>query len=239
LIQKVDIKEIKKIIMAKNNKTQTSFSSTQQYLDIAEIKDDTIVMKDGTLRAVLLVSSINFALKSEDEQNAVIDAYVRFLNNLSFTLQIVIQSRELDIDNYLEYLKGKEKEQVNKLLKVQTADYIEYIKELTSLGQIMNKRFFIVVPYDPLTDKHKSFFSSISEALKPATIIKLKEKLFVKYKDMLDRRIESVAGGLESMGVAVARLDTQSLIELYYKTYNPETSKNQELVDLEKIRVEK
>ncbi len=225
--------------MAKNNKTQTSFSSTQQYLDIAEIKDDTIVMKDGTLRAVLLVSSINFALKSEDEQNAVIDAYVRFLNNLSFTLQIVIQSRELDIDNYLEYLKGKEKEQVNKLLKVQTADYIEYIKELTSLGQIMNKRFFIVVPYDPLTDKHKSFFSSISEALKPATIIKLKEKLFVKYKDMLDRRIESVAGGLESMGVAVARLDTQSLIELYYKTYNPETSKNQELVDLEKIRVEK
>ena len=225
--------------MAKNNKTQTSFSSTQQYLDIAEIKDDTIVMKDGTLRAVLLVSSINFALKSEDEQNAVIDAYIRFLNNLSFTLQIVIQSRELDIDNYLEYLKGKEKEQVNKLLKVQTADYIEYIKELTSLGQIMNKRFFIVVPYDPLTDKHKSFFSSISEALKPATIIKLKEKLFVKYKDMLDRRIESVAGGLESMGVAVARLDTQSLIELYYKTYNPETSKNQELVDLEKIRVEK
>lgn len=225
--------------MAKNNKTQTSFSSTQQYLDIAEIKDDTIVMKDGTLRAVLLVSSINFALKSEDEQNAVIDAYVRFLNNLSFTLQIVIQSRELDIDNYLDYLKGKEKEQVNKLLKVQTADYIEYIKELTSLGQIMNKRFFIVVPYDPLTDKHKSFFSSISEALKPATIIKLKEKLFVKYKDMLERRVESVAGGLESMGVAIARLDTQSLIELYYKTYNPETSKNQELVDLDKLRVEK
>lgn len=225
--------------MAKNNKTQSSFSSTQQYLDIAEIKDNTIVMKDGTLRAVLLVSSINFALKSEDEQNAVINSYVRFLNNLSFTLQIVIQSRELDIDNYLDYLKGKEKEQVNKLLKVQTADYIEYIKELTSLGQIMNKRFFIVVPYDPLTDKHKSFFSSISEALKPATIIKLKEKLFVKYKDMLERRVESVAGGLESMGVAIARLDTQSLIELYYKTYNPETSKNQELVDLEKIRVEK
>ncbi len=225
--------------MAKNNKTQSSFSSTQQYLDIAEIKDNTIVMKDGTLRAVLLVSSINFALKSEDEQNAVINSYVRFLNNLSFTLQIVIQSRELDIDNYLDYLKGKEKEQVNKLLKVQTADYIEYIKELTSLGQIMNKRFFIVVPYDPLTDKHKSFFSSISEALKPATIIKLKEKLFVKYKDILERRVESVAGGLESMGVAIARLDTQSLIELYYKTYNPETSKNQELVDLDKLRVEK
>lgn len=95
--------------MSKNKGTQTSLSSTQQYLDIAEIKDNTIIMKDGTLRAVLLVSSINFALKSEDEQNAVINSYVRFLNNLSFTLQIVIQSRELDIDNYLEYLKGKER----------------------------------------------------------------------------------------------------------------------------------
>lgn len=212
--------------------------STQQYLSIAEIKDNTVVMKDGTLRAVLLVSSINFALKSEDEQNAVIDAYVRFLNNLSFTLQIVIQSRELDIDNYLEYLKTKEKEQMNKLLKVQTADYIEYIKELTSLGKIMNKRFYVVVPYDPMTDKHKSFFSLLSEALRPATIIKLKDKTFKTYQEMLDRRIDSVVGGLESLGVAVARLDTQSLIELYYKTYNPETAKNQELADLDKIRVE-
>lgn len=213
--------------------------STQQYLDIAEIKDDTVVMKDGTLRAVLLVSSINFALKSEDEQNAVISSYVSFLNNLSFSLQIVIQSRELDIDNYLEYLKGKEKEQLNKLLKVQTGDYIEYIKELTSLGKIMNKRFYVVVPYDPISDKHKGFFSLVSEALKPATIIKLKEKTFKSYQEMLDRRLDSIIGGLESLGVAVARLDTQSLIELYYKTYNPETSKNQELVDLEKIRVEK
>jgi hypothetical protein len=212
--------------------------STQQYLNIAEIKDNTVVMKDGTLRSVLLVSSINFALKSEDEQNAVIDSYVRFLNNLSFTFQIVIQSRELDIANYLEYMKSKEKEQLNKLLKVQTADYIEYIKELTSLGKIMNKRFYVIIPYDPLTDKHKGFFSLLSEALKPATIIKLKDKTFKNYQEMLERRIDSVVGGLESLGVAVVRLDTQSLIELYYKTYNPETSKNQELADLDKIRVE-
>ncbi|NLZ74640.1 hypothetical protein GX917_01935 [Candidatus Falkowbacteria bacterium] len=225
--------------MAKTSKGKTNISaSTQQYLDIAEVKDGTVVMKDGTLRAVLLVSSINFALKSEDEQNAVIGAYVRFLNNLSFTLQIVIQSRELDIDNYIQYLRSKEKEQTNKLLKVQTADYIEYIKELTSLGKIMNKRFYIVVPYDPLTDKHKSFFNLIGEAMRPATVIKLKEKTFRKYQEMLERRVESVMNGLESMGMAVVRLDTQSLIELYYKTYNPETSKNQELVSLEKIRVE-
>lgn len=226
--------------MPKSSMARSSVSvSTQQYLDITEIKENTVVMKDGTLRAVLLVSSINFALKSEDEQNAVIDSYVRFLNNLSFTLQIVIQSRELDIDNYLKYLKEKEKEQTNKLLKVQTADYVEYIKELTSLGKIMNKRFYIIVPYNPMSDVRKGFFSLIGESLKPATIIKLKEKTFLQYQEMLERRIDSVVGGLESMGVAVARLDTQSLIELYYKTYNPETAKNQDLVDLEKLRVEK
>jgi type IV secretory pathway VirB4 component len=212
-------------------------ASTQQYLDIAEIKDNTVVMKDGTLRAVLLVSSINFALKSEDEQNAVISSYVRFLNNLNFSMQIVIQSRELDIDNYLEYLKDKEKEQTNKLLKLQTADYIQYIKELTSLGRIMSKRFLVTVPYDPLTDKRKGFFSSLKEALRPATVIKLKEKTFDRYQEMLGRRLESVIGGLESMGVSVARLDTQSLIELYYKTYNPETSKNQQLTDVDKLKL--
>lgn len=219
-----------------NNKNLTA---TQQYLDIAEIRDNTVVMKDGTLRAVLLASSINFALKSEDEQNAVVDSYVRFLNNLDFTLQIVIQSRELDIENYLMYLKEKEKEQTNKLLKIQTADYITYIKDLTSLGKIMNKRFYVIVPYNPLTDKRKNFFSLIGEALKPATIIKLEEKTFTRYSEMLDRRLESVFGGLESMGVSLIRLDTQSLIELYYKTYNPETAKNQDLVDIEKLRVEK
>ncbi len=221
--------------MAKNKIT----NSTQEHLDIAEIRDDIVVMKDGTMRSVIMVSSINFSLKSEDGQNAVISAYVRFLNNLNFPLQIIIQSRELDIDNYLEYLKIKEKEQTNRLLKVQTADYIEYIKELTSLGKIMNKRFFVVVPYSALSDKRKGFFSLLGEALQPATILKLKEKTFRKYQEMLDRRVDSVIGGLESMGVTTTRLDTQSLIELYYKTYNPESSRNQELPDLDKMRVER
>lgn len=223
--------------MAQKPAGKKNIVATQQYLDIAEIKDNTVIMKDGTLRAVLMVSSINFALKSEEEQNAVVGSYVRFLNNLRFTLQIVIQSRELDIDNYLLYLKEKEKEQTNKLLKIQTTDYIEYIRELTSLGRIMSKRFFVIVPYDPLTDKRKGFFSLVKEALKPATAIKLKEKTFNRYQEMLDRRLESVIVGLESMGVAVARLDTQSLIELYYKTYNPETSKNQQLVEIEKLKI--
>ncbi|MDD3301401.1 MAG: hypothetical protein PHR57_01340 [Patescibacteria group bacterium] len=212
--------------------------STQQFLDIAEIKDDCVILRDGTMRAVLLASSINFALKSEDEQNAVIEAYIRFLNNLSFSLQIVIQSRELNISSYLEYLNQKEKEQTNRLLKAQTGDYIGYIKELTSIGKIMNKRFYVVIPYSPLSDKHKGFFSLLGESLKPATSIKLKEKSFLQYKDLLGRRVESVMNGLEAMGVKSTRLDTQSLIELYYNTYNPETSKNQGLADVNKLRLE-
>lgn len=220
------------------SKSQKISVSTQQHLDIAEIRDDVVVMKDGTIRSVIMVSSINFALKSEDGQNAVINAYVRFLNNLSFPLQILVQSRELDIDNYLNFLKEKEKQQTNRLLKVQTSDYIEYIKELTSLGEIMNKRFFVVVPYSVLSDKKRGFFKSLGEALRPATILKLKDKTFKKYQEQLLRRSDSVINGLEAMGVAATRLDTQSLIELYYKTFNPETSKNQELADIEDLRVE-
>ncbi|OIO07079.1 hypothetical protein COX68_02750 [Candidatus Falkowbacteria bacterium CG_4_10_14_0_2_um_filter_41_15] len=212
--------------------------STQQYLDIAEIKDNTVIMRDGTLRAVLAVSSINFALKSEDEQNAVISSYVGFLNNINSMIQIVIQSRELNIASYLEYLHQREKEQTNKLLKIQTTEYIEYIKELISIGKIMNKRFYVIVPYSPISDQRKGFFSSLSEAFRPATSLKLKESKFLKYKESLYRRVESVNSSLSSLGVDVHQLDTQELIELYYKTYNPETSKNQPLVDINKIRVE-
>ncbi|MEI7620531.1 MAG: hypothetical protein WCJ57_03085 [Candidatus Falkowbacteria bacterium] len=212
--------------------------STQQYLDIAEIKDNTVIMRDGTLRAVLAVSSINFALKSEDEQNAVISSYVGFLNNINSMIQIVIQSRELNIANYLEYLHQREKEQTNKLLKIQTTEYIEYIKELISIGKIMNKRFYVVIPYSPISDQRKGFFSSLSEAFRPATSLKLKESKFLKYKESLYRRVDSISSSLSSLGVDVHQLDTQELIELYYKTYNPETSKNQPLVDINKIRVE-
>lgn len=225
--------------MAEKKKGKKNSSvSTQQYLDILEIKDDVVVMRDGTLRAVLLVSSINFALKSEDEQNAIISSYISFLNNISTPIQIVIQSRDLNIDNYIEYLKAKEKEQTNRLLKIQTAEYIEYIKELVSIGKIMNKKFFVVVPYSPFSDKHKSFLAQLSETFKPATILRLKEAKFNKYKESLSRRVDSVASALMSLGVDVKQMNTQELIELYYNSYNPETSKNQVLVDINKIQVE-
>ncbi len=222
----------------KNKGKKNSSASTQQYLDILEIKDDTVVMRDGTLRAVLAVSSINFALKSEDEQNAIISSYVSFLNNISTPIQIVVQSRDLNIDNYIEYLKTKEKEQTNRLLKIQTGEYIEYIKELVSMGKIMNKKFFVVIPYSPFSDKHKGFLSQISEIFKPATVLKLKEAKFLKYKDNLSRRVDSIFSALMSLGVDVKQLNTQELIELYYNSYNPETSKNQPLVDIEKLQVE-
>jgi hypothetical protein len=211
--------------------------STQQYLDIAEIRDDTIVMRDGTLRAVILVSSINFALKSEDEQNAIISAYVSFLNNIDFTIQIVIQSRELNIEHYMETLKQKEKEQTNELLKMQTAEYIQYINELISISRIMNKRFYIVVPYNPMSDKQKSFFSNFFDIFKPATLIKMKDEKFIRRRKELAYRMDNIMGGLGSVGLNCVQLDTQSLIELYYNTYNPLTSNNQKMTDVNQLRL--
>jgi hypothetical protein len=225
-------------MVGKNKGKKVTNVSTQQYLDILEIKDNTVVMRDGTLRAVLLVSSINFALKSEDEQNAIISSYVRFLNNISTPIQIVIQSRDLNIDGYIDLLRSKEREQTNQLLKIQTSEYIEYIKELVSMGKIMNKKFFVVVPYSPFSDQRKGFFSQLSELLKPATILRLKEARFLKYKESLSRRVDSIFSDLLSLGVDVKQLNTQELIELYYNSYNPETSRNQPLVDIRKLQVE-
>lgn len=212
--------------------------STQQYLDIAEIKDDCVVLKDGTLRAVILVSSINFALKSEEEQNAVIYGYMNFLNAFEFPLQIVVQSRKLDIDGYLERLKRAEKEQTNELLKIQIAGYRQYVTELVEIGEIMNKRFFVVVPYNPATDKRKGFFRRMRELFAAARLIRLKEEVFKGYKGELFMRVSHVMGLLNNLGLATVPLDTQSLIELYYNVYNPEVAGYQKLAEVDKLRIE-
>ncbi len=225
--------------MSKKNKLVRNKinSSTQQYLDIAEIRDDIIVMRDGTIRAIILVSSINFALKSEDEQNAIISAYVSFLNNIDFPLQIVVQSRELNIDDYITSLKQKEKEQTNELLKIQTTEYIQYIQELISISKIMSKRFYVVISYSPVSDEHKNFFSSLLDVFKTATLIKMKEDKLLRYKRELERRVDNIISGLGSTGLNSRQLDTESLIELFYNTYNPQTSGNQRLVDVRQLRV--
>lgn len=223
--------------MAKKT-TKTKLPATQTYLPIAEIKDGTVLLKDGTLRTVLLVSSINFALKSEDEQNALISAYVGFLNSLDFPIQIVMQSRKLQIQPYLDNLYKIEKELPNELLKVQIADYRAFVAELVEIGQIMTKRFYVVVPYDPLSNKKKGFVARFKEVIKPAMTIRVKEERFRERKKDLDTRVRQVNGGLESMGLQVAELDTQSLIELYYTSYNPDIAFSQELQNIEELRVD-
>lgn len=211
---------------------------TTQYLDVVEVRDNVVVMRDGTLRAVLLCSSINFALKSEDEQNATIQAYVGFLNSLDFSFQIVIQSRKLNIDGYLSKLQEAEKQQPNELLRVQIGEYVSYIKELVSLGDIMTKRFFVVVPYNPHSDKRRSFWERFTSVISAARSVKLSREDFTRYAEALERRISFVTQGLASLSVSAARLDTQSLIELYYTTYNPDVREQEKLVDVTKLQVE-
>lgn len=213
-------------------------SSTQQYLDIAEIKEDTVVMNDGTLRAVLAVASINFALKSEEEQNATISAYMQFLNSLEYPLQVVIQSRKLNIEEYRARLEKSEREQTNELLKAQIADYRSFIGELVDLGEIMSKRFFAVVSYNPLSDKRKGFWARLSELFSPAKIVRLKEERFARHREALMQRVSHTISGFASIGLRVATLDTQSLIELYYQVYNPDIADSEKLADIGKIQTE-
>lgn len=212
--------------------------STQKYLDMAEIREDTVVLKDGTLRAVIMCSSVNFALKAEDEQKALISGYMQFINSLKHPLQIVIQSRKLDMDNYMRRLVEAQKKQTNDLLKMQIITYIDYVKELIEIGEIMTKRFFIVVPYNPLGDKTKSFWTRLKESFSPGNIVRMKKETFKKYKDELGLRLSSVQSNLRSMGLDTVILDTQGLIELYYNVYNPLTSENERLKDVSSLRVE-
>jgi len=213
--------------------------STQAHLPIAEIKDEVAILKDGTLRKVLMTSSINFALKSEDEQNALISSYVSFLNSLDFSLQIVAQSRRLQIKPYLDKLARIEHEQPNELLRIQIADYRAYVEQIVDIGQIMTKRFYVVIPYDPLANRKKGFFTRLKGVLKPAFTIRLKEERFQKRKEDLEVRVRQVVGGLQSMGLQAVEMNTQALIELYYSTYNPDIAFAEGLGDVDEMQVEK
>lgn len=222
--------------MGKNKKSKKP--ATQANVPIAEIKDGVVILKDGTLRSVLMTSSVNFSLKSEDEQNALISSYVSFLNGLDFPLQIIIQSRRLQIKPYIDNLREMERQQTNELLRVQTADYRSFVEELVQMGQIMSKKFYVVVPFDPLSNKKKSFFTRFNEVLKPAFTVRLKEERFQKRKADLDMRLRQVVSGLEGMGLQAIPLDTQALIELYYSTYNPDIAFAEQLQPIEQLRIE-
>lgn len=217
---------------------KTSMPSAQRFLAVSEVRQDTLVMKDGTLRVILLVSSINFALKNEDEQNAIISAYVSFLNGLDHPLQVVIQSRELYIKPYLEDLLKREREQTNELLRAQIADYRSFVSELVEMGEIMSKNFYVVVPYDPLSNKQKSFWSRLAEVFHPAVTVKLKAERFGKRKYDLDQRVRQVESGLRGIGLEVVRLDTQSLVEVLYSTYNPDIALTERMAPMDKMQIE-
>ncbi len=210
----------------------------QRFLGVAEIKQDTLVMKDGTMRAILMVSSINFSLKNEDEQNAIISSYVSFLNAIDHPLQVVIQSRELYIKPYLQDLQKREREQTNELLRAQIADYRSFITELVEMGEIMSKNFYVVVPYDPLSNKQKSFWSRATEAFNPIVTVKLKGERFAQRKFDLEQRLRQVESGLRSIGLEVVRLDTQSLVEVLYSTYNPDIALTERLSPLNDMQLE-
>lgn len=218
-----------------NNKPQ---NSTQKYLDIASVQQDMVILNDGTVRAVLLVSSINFDLKSEDEQQAIISAYVGFLNTLIYPLQVVIQSRPLNIDEYLERLKAQEKEHSNELLRMQIADYRQFITELLTLEKIMSKKFFVIVPYSEVGNTKKSFTKRIGAIFSTAKIVKLSRKKFEEVAKELDQNCNAIQAGLQSLGLNAQRLDTQALVELYYNSYNPDLFQKQPLENINKLNIE-
>lgn len=214
-------------------------ASTQQFLDIAEIKQDILILKDGSLRAVILVTSHNFALQSEDEQNALVAAYVNMLNMLEYQIQVVVQSRKMNIDEYLNDLLDKARIETNQLLKVQTEDYIKFVREIITLGNIMTKRFYVIVPYNPGgMSGRQGFFRQFFGLFMPTKVIKLREKKFQTYKGELAKRVNNVMSGLANVNLNPVQLDTESLIELFYATYNPFISQIQSIPKLEELQIE-
>jgi type IV secretory pathway VirB4 component len=184
---------------------------TQQFLEIKEIKEGVVILKNNSIRGVLMVSSVNFALKSEDEQNAIIYQFQSFLNSLDFSIQITIQSRKLNITGYIDKLKDMEKKQENELLKIQTAAYREFVEELISGGSIMSKSFFVTVPFSfiDIPDFARNNQSNDEEE-------------FQRLKAQLWQRIEFIASGLRRCGLKCVPLNTSELIELYWSLHHPE-----------------
>lgn len=210
---------------------------TQQFLDIQEIKDGVVVLKNGTLRAVLMASSINFDLKSTDEQDAIIAYYQSFLNSLDFPVQIVVSSRRVNLKHYLEDLVQKSKEQTNELLHLQMEEYIRFIKGLVSMVDIVNKTFYIVVPFSPIESSKGGPVEKVKELFTGGKEVASKEKSanFQVYKDQLWQRVEHIQYGLNGAGIRMVTLNTQELIELYYSFYNPSPIEKLELVPVEKM----
>lgn len=197
----------------------------QDFVPVKEIKDGVIILKDGSMRAVVMASSLNFSLKSEDERNAILYQFQDFLNSLDFSLQFSVQSRKLDIKPYLGILEERYKEQTNDLMKIQTQEYINFIRNFTENTNIMTKNFFIVVPYSPAALQKtesditkKIFFGKKQEV---STAAQKSAETFEEFRTQLEQRVSVVIQGLARCGLRSVKLGTDEIVELFYKIMNP------------------
>ena len=199
-----------------------SSSPTQQFVPVKEVRDGIVVMKDETLATVVLVSSINLSLKSYDEQRATLSQFQSFLNTLDFPIQIVVQSRRYDIRPYILSLEERLKVQKEPLLRVQTQEYIEFIRSFTEEVNVMRKSFFVVIPYIPpaLNQKSSTIGKIFSFFNKKQTVTDMTAN-FEEERTQLEQRVSVVEQGLSRLGLRVAQLGTQEVIEVLYKTFNP------------------
>lgn len=205
--------------------------STQRYLPVAEVRNDTIVLKNGGLRAVLSVEALNFNLKSETEQQGIIAGYGSFVNTLSFPVQIVIRSMKTNIDEYLKDVKMIGEKHENQLLKEQTLSYVAFMQKLIEMADIMQKRFYVIIPVDH-AERKKTLFEQFFDWLHPddsAAKASVRSHEFSSSSGKLSERIDLVASGLTNIGLHTKRLNTRDLIALLYETYNPKTSQNQKM----------
>lgn len=207
-------------------------SSTQMHLSIAEIRDNLIILKNGGIRAIVKTTSVNIHLKSEQEQNSIIYGYQNFLNSLEFPIQIVVRSKKLDLDNYLDVLQEKADHQEHRLLKEQTLDYMDYIKRLIEYADIMQKEFYVVIPYDPPRAKKPTMVQKFMAFMSPKdniTELRQRHREFESLKKGLNQRLNVVKSGLQNVGLKVDELTTPELVTLFYECYNPRTSRLQKI----------
>jgi hypothetical protein len=199
-------------------------NATQEFVPIDDVRDGIVILKEGGMRGVLMASSINFSLKSDDERQAILLQFQDFLNSLDFSVQIIVQSRRLDIRPYIALLENRHKEQTNDLMKIQIEQYIAFIRSFTESTNIMTKNFFIVVPYDAAIISNKTGILGTLKGEKPSK--ETREEDFEEKKNQLEQRMGVVEQGLVRCGVRVAKLGTDEVVELFYKIFNPgETEK--------------
>ena len=196
--------------------------ASQNFVPVKEVRDGVVVLKEGGMRSVLMASSINFALKSDDEQTAFILQFQNFLNSLDFSVQMFIESRTLDIRPYTDTLEESLKDQLDDLMRVQTREYIQFVKSFTEAANIMTKNFFIVVPYDPPVVNSKNSNGLLSALPFGSKKPKVEEDAaFEENLSQLEQRIGVVQQGLMRSGVRTVELGSEETIELLYKLFNP------------------